>query len=245
MQWWRDRLETPGSELLPDVQIGTDGTKASIYARRRATLFTHLDLLDPAEDGYALRLTISSRLTQVGAADGEREALLGHEHEKIVNRHYTEHHLPRLKALLDEVDYGLEIVDDEGRGHPVIARCSLGDRPPLKVQETLDAKGRLTYLRVLDPVQGEQPFISVRIPVPGETVDEARRERVQRAARMIFRRAKTARVEVGNTKIRGVRDPDAERAVSSFIALGMIPSRPKQAPVAVTPSAAPRRNPAA
>lgn len=232
MEWWRDQLEKPGSELFPDIQIGADGTKNSIYVKRRATLYAHLDLLDAAEDDYAMRMTLSSRLTQVGATDGEREALLGHEHEKIVNRHYTEQHLPRLKALLDRVDFAIDVIDDPDRGHPVIARCVLGERPTLDVEVTLDAKGQLRFLRVVDPIQGEHPIISLRIPAPGKKMEEVRREKVERAARILFRRAKTSSITVRNRKIPEIRDPAAERAVARFIAIGMVAQRALKAAAA-------------
>jgi hypothetical protein len=245
MEWWRDQLEKPGSELFPDIQIGADGTKASIYGKRRATLYAHLDLLDAAEEDYAVRMTLSSRLTQVGATDGEREALLGHEHEKIVNRHDTEQHLPRLKALLDRVDFGIEIVDDQDRGHPVIARCTLGDRPTLDITATLDGNGSLTYLKVVDPLVGEEPIMGLPIPRPGEKVDDTLRERVERMARILFRRAKTCTISVRNRKSPDVRDPAAERAVASFIALGMVSTRTRKASVTSNPTSASLPKPAA
>lgn len=79
------------------------------------------------------------------------------------------------------------------------------------------------------------------IPLPGEKVDETRRDKVERAARFLFRRAKGCIVSVRNRKIPETRDPIAEKAVASFIALGMISKRAQTKPATHVPERAGER----
>lgn len=135
-------------------EIGPDEShnrRSQIFGNRLRTLLDKLKLKCPQEDVYAMRRTLSSKLMQAGAETGTRQRILGHLEGATVDRHYSDHGLPELKAILDSVDYGIEIGRVRGFDFPVITGCATPVLPSLFVEVALAKDGAVSALRISDP----------------------------------------------------------------------------------------------
>lgn len=137
-EWWFDSFHRPGPLLFPGATTGRrDGKASGNFGKRRTTLWTHLGIADWNEDGYVLRRTFLTGLELAGASDAIRQAIAGHEQGEVINRHYTETNLGKLKGFMDRIDFGIEIDEDNRRGYPVIQRCNLDDNRAVRVAARL------------------------------------------------------------------------------------------------------------
>ncbi len=134
--------------LFPEIQPDkSHGRRSQIFGDRLRNLLKTLKLHDPREDIYAMRRTLSSKLLGLGIDTGTRQRILGHLEGTTIDRHYSDHGLLELKALLDSVDYGIEIGTDKRFGFPII----VGNRTAL--QTALDVEVALTDRREISAVQ--------------------------------------------------------------------------------------------
>lgn len=51
-------------------------------------------------------MTVATELLALGAQDHVRQSILGHEHDSVINRHYTQANLHLIKSYLDQIDLG-------------------------------------------------------------------------------------------------------------------------------------------
>lgn len=114
----------------------------------------------PAKDFYAGRMTVSTQLLAAGAPDHVLESILGHEHNAIINRHYTEANLRLMKEFLDRIDLGLVIEFDARHRFPVIRKCALLKERPLAVTLTLDAADQPKCIEIHEPSMGATHIIT-------------------------------------------------------------------------------------
>jgi hypothetical protein len=142
---------------------GQQGLISDIFGKKRGRIFDHLGIRHDREDYFAARMTVSTALLAAGAPDFVRQAILGHEQNQIINRHYTEANLGLLKKYLDQIDLGLEIAMGPA-GFPVIVGCSLLQQKALEVMLQLDTKLRARRIEVRDPETDAYTLIESQLP---------------------------------------------------------------------------------
>jgi hypothetical protein len=217
-----DRFHSAGPLLFPEATTSRrDGKASDNYGKRRRTLWTHLGVADWNEDGYALRHTFLTALKLVKATDGDRQAIAGHEQDDVINRHYTKVNIRELKALMDRLDFGIEIDDDDRRGFPIIRHCSLDDNRAVRVAARL-LDGRLSRVIVTDPSVGERPVITLDLASAENEPVSVLRERTERAARRLHKLLRDRRVRIVNEAEPDIEDRKLQQAVMSFVALGSV-----------------------
>ena len=141
-EWINGIRELPGRFLFPEVaDVATQARLSEIFGGRFTQIRKGLDIIDAEEDFYALRRTFNSRLTAAGVPLPDCQSLLGHRHGDITNLHYTDRRLKELKALVDRVDYHLEIVESEAHGFPIIVACRLDERTGVEIEIDIDDHG--------------------------------------------------------------------------------------------------------
>lgn len=157
--WVVEKLRQGETWAFPEVQPDlSHGRRSQIFGDRLRTLFGHLDLNCPREDVYAMRRTLSSKLLHLGTDTGVRQRILGHLEGSTVDRHYSDDGLKELKAILDSVDYGIEVGRIRAFAFPVITGCATPGLPPLEVEVTLADRGGVAGLRLTDPEMDEVVF---------------------------------------------------------------------------------------
>ncbi len=115
-----------GRPAVPELPCSeADGTTSDPFGKRRRLIFEHLGIRDAQEDFYAGRMTVATELLALGAPNHVRQSILGHEHDSVINRHYTQANLHLIKGFLDQIDLGLTVEFDKRHGFPVIRGCSL------------------------------------------------------------------------------------------------------------------------
>ena len=228
LEWWQDRFFRDGPLLFPEATIGeTTGKASGSDGKRQRTIRCHLGIADWNEDGYALRHTFLTALDLAGAPDPVRQAIAGHEQGEVINRHYTETNLKKLKGFMDRLDFGIEIDEDDARGFPTIRRCTLADGHTIEVAARLEDE-RLVRVIVRDPMVGEQPVIRLDLTkAEGLTRDEVR-ARTERAAERLYRLHEGRRIRIINEVDPGLDDRAVRQAVMSFMALGAVTRRGAQ-----------------
>ena len=142
-------------EILPDA---SNGRRSQTFGDRLRTLFKRLNLDCDREDIYAMRRTLSSKLMQAGIETGTRQKILGHLEGTTVDRHYSDHGLLELKAILDAVNYGIEIGKHRRHDFPVVVRCNTPTLPSVDVDIALADDRKVAALRLVDPATGEAVF---------------------------------------------------------------------------------------
>ena len=144
---------------FPEVQPDASHDRRSqIWGDRMRTLLARLDLKCEREDIYAMRRTLASKLLNLGVDNGVRQRVLGHLEGTTVDRHYSDDGLVELKALLDQVDYGVAVGQKSGFAFPVITGCTVALLPPLEVLVALTDQGAVSALRLCDPDTDETVF---------------------------------------------------------------------------------------
>jgi integrase len=158
LDWWQDSFFREAPLLFPEATIGEQTGKASdSYGKRQRNIRKNLGIADWNEDGYALRHTFLTALDLAGAPDSVRQAIAGHEQGEVINRHYTETNLRKLKGFMDRIDFGIEIEEDDPRGFPTIRRCTLADGHTTEVAARLEDK---RLVRVMAELLGV-PYVQV------------------------------------------------------------------------------------
>jgi hypothetical protein len=105
-------------------------------------------------------MTVSTQLLALRAPDKVRQSIIRHEHDTIINRHYTQANLALMKSYLDRIDLGLVIEYDSRYRFPVIRGCTLLKVRPLSVTLALDSSSQPERLEVHDPSTGATRVIS-------------------------------------------------------------------------------------
>ena len=211
--WLRALPEERGAFLFPEaLERSTVETPSDAFGKHLKHLFARLDLADYDEDFYALRKTLSSKLSDI-VSDGMRQALLGHKSGDILNRHYTAFHARKLKANLDAVDFGAVVEPSKRHGFPVILRCNLGAPKAFDVSVDLGENGAPEVIRVMC---GESLCLEASITAGGATLrdGEGRIEHVTRADAADHYRALLA-----TGVARFPRNPQKRRALEHFDAI--------------------------
>ena len=114
------------------------------------------------EDIYEMRRTLSSKLLALCAETGVRQRILGHLEGSTVDRYYSDHGLPELKALLDQVDYGLQVGRASDVSFPVIMGCSAPMLPSVDVVIHLSDDSKICAIRVCD-THTDETVIAARV----------------------------------------------------------------------------------
>ena len=141
-EWVNERRGQPGFFLFPEVaNVETQSRLSEIFGGRFTSIRKGLEIVDKAEDFYALRRTCNSRLAAAGVSHPECQSLMGHKHNDITNLHYTDRHLRDLKRQIDRIDYHLEIETSPIHGFPIIRQCRLDERPRVLATVDLDEHG--------------------------------------------------------------------------------------------------------
>ncbi len=199
------------------VPLGHDGKLSDIFGKRRTRIFARLGLTDPREDFYAGRMTVSTQLLALGAPDKVRQSIIGHEHDTIINRHYTESNVALMKRYLDRIDLGLVIEHDSRYRFPVIRGCKLLKVRPLSVTLTLDRSSEPDRIEVHDPSSGATRVISAE-----SKMDAADPAAVYANLESMGRRL--ARALGGKPfRIEGLVDALVERKLGLLLAVGTNP----------------------
>jgi integrase len=219
VEWWQDSFFREGPLLFPEATVGHNGKASDSYGKRQHTIRKRLGIADWNEDGYALRHTFLTALDLAGAPDPVRQAIAGHEQGEIINRHYTETNLRKLKGFMDRIDLGIEIEEDDPRGFPTIRRCTLGDGHTIEVAARLEDR-RLVRVIVRDPMIGERPVIRLDLTETGGLTREDLRTRTERAAHRLHRLQQGRRIRIVNEADPALDDRAVRLAVMSFLALG-------------------------
>ena len=223
-KWWYDNFYRPGPLLFPEATISQrDGKASDNYGKQRKTHWAHLGITDWNEDGYALRHTFLAALDLVEASDSVLQAIAGHEQGEVINRHYTETNIGKLKAYMDRLDFGIDIDEDDRRGYLAIRRCPLDDNRAIKVAARL-FDGRLARVIVTDPSVGERPVIRLDLTDADDQPIAVVRERTERAARRLHDLLSGRRLRIVNEAEPDVDDRPLRQAVMSFVALGSVGS---------------------
>lgn len=217
IDWWREQLALPGLLLFPELPLGHDGKLSDIFGKRRTRIFARLGLTDPREDFYAGRMTVSTQLLALGAPDKVRQSIIGHEHDTIINRHYTQANLALMKSYLDRIDLGLVIEHDSRYRFPVIRGCKLLKVRPLSVTLTLDRSSEPDRIEVHDPSSGATRVISAESKM-GAADPAAVYANLESMGRRLARAlgGKPFRIE-------GLVDAFVERKLESLLAVGTDP----------------------
>lgn len=159
LDWVREKLKRKEVWAFPEVLPDANHERRSqIFGDRLRTLLGKLDLQCAREDVYAMRKTLSSRLLHLRVETGVRQRVLGHLDGTTVDRHYSDHGLGDLKAILDAVDYGIVVGRMPGIGFPVNTGCNSKVLPSLQVDVSLTDAGEVSALRVADPDTDETLF---------------------------------------------------------------------------------------
>jgi hypothetical protein len=153
-----------------------------------------------------------------GASDAIRQAIAGHEQGEVINRHYTETNLGKLKGFMDRIDFGIEIDEDNRRGYPVIQRCNLDDNRAVRVAARLSGD-RLVRVIVTDPSVGDRPVIRLDLTEADDEPVESIRDRTHRAARRLHSLLGGRRLRIVNEAAPEIDDRHLRQAVMSFMAL--------------------------
>jgi hypothetical protein len=223
-EWWRAQLALPGELLFPELPSSeVDGTTSDPFGKQRRRIYEHLGIRDPHEDFYAGRMTVATELLALGAQDHVRQSTLGHEHDSVINRHYTQATLDLIKSYLDQIDLGLIIEFDPRYGFPVIRGCSLLDHAPVRVSLTLGGRERPKCIEVWEP----DTDVTHRITAD-ETMDLDDRAAV--AANLDRMGRALAEILAGRRyRIEGIVDQPVERALGVLLALAFTGERaPKE-----------------
>ena len=141
----------------------------------------------------------------------------------MINRHYTETNIGKLKAYMDRLDFGIDIDEDDRRGYLAIRRCPLDDNRAIKVAARL-FDGRLARVIVTDPSVGERPVIRLDLTDADDQPIAVVRERTERAARRLHDLLSGRRLRIVNEAEPDVDDRPLRQAVMSFVALGSVGS---------------------
>jgi integrase len=225
LEWWQDSFFRDGPLLFPEATVGTrDGKASGSYGKRQRRIRSHLGIADWNEDGYALRHTFLTALDLAGAPDSVRQAIAGHEQGEVINRHYTDTNLKKLKGFMDLLDFGIEIDDDDARGFPTIRRCTLADGHTIEIAARLEDK-RLVRVIVRDPMVGEQPVIRLDLTKATCLTRDELRARIERAAERLSRLHEGRRIRIINEADPDLDDRAVRQAVMSFMALGAVTRR--------------------
>ncbi|MBV0893140.1 hypothetical protein KTN05_15090 [Paracoccus sp. Z118] len=157
---WAIALHTRGEIwAFPEIEPGSaTGRRSQIFGDRMRTLLGHLDLKFSDEDIYAMRRTLASKLLHLRVDTGIRQRVLGHLEGTTIDRHYSDDGLAELKALLDQVDYGVTVGSVPGFAYPVITGCSRPMLPSLDVTVALGDQSELLAVRLSDPDTEEVIF---------------------------------------------------------------------------------------
>ena len=148
---------------FPDVEPSeADGRRSQIYGNWMRTYLGKVALRFEDEEIYAIRWTPSSKLLALCAETGVRQRILGHLEGSTVDRYYSDHGLPELKALLDQVDYGLQVGHASGFSFPVIMGCSAPMLPSVDVVIQLSNDGKICAIRVCD-THTDEAFRAARV----------------------------------------------------------------------------------
>ncbi len=151
IEWVNDKRREPGLFLFDEIEVAEASTRLSgIFGGRFTSIRKALDIADESEDFYALRRTFNSRLTAQDVKPGDCAALLGHKQKDITNIHYTDRELPRLKTLMDRIDYRFEIAPTSRFGFPVLVACRLDEREKVDIliDHYDDGNPRLISVRI-------------------------------------------------------------------------------------------------
>lgn len=183
VEWVQSRPESHGPLMFPEAAARTSiGDVTGPFSKSLNRILERLGLKDFDEDLYAMRKTLSSMLRAADVTDGERQAIAGHKHGSILNRHYTAHYTRKLKDAVDKVELGLRIRFDPKRGFATIASCGLAGGTVYDVDVTLNETGEAETISVSSGTTTAPAFSFSR-------VDQMTGERVcQKAVREAARR---------------------------------------------------------
>ncbi|MFA8386515.1 MAG: tyrosine-type recombinase/integrase [Pelagibaca sp.] len=157
---------------FPDVEpSATDSRRSQLFGNRMRTYLGHLNLKFKDEDIYAMRRTLSSKLLALRVDPGVRQRILGHLEGSTVDRHYSDDGLPELKALLDQVDYGVKVGRMNRIAFPVITGCSAPILPSVDVMISLSDDEEICAIRLSDP-DTDETMLAMRVEGSPSPKDE-------------------------------------------------------------------------
>ena len=170
-------------------------------------------------------MTVATELLALGASDHVRQSILGHEHDSVINRHYTQANLELMKSFLDRIDLGLAIEVDARRGFPVIRGCTLLKELPLRVNLTLDANNQPRCIEIHEPTSGVSHVI-----MPERAFDSKDRAAVAENLDRMGRRL--AAILTGRRyRIEGMVDETVQRVLGVLLAVAFAGALQTTAPV--------------
>ena len=203
----------PDAPLFPEIAAGAGlSDMRDIFGKRMATVFRGIGIKDWNEDFYALRRTLSTALSKAGAEESKRQAIAGHSSGTVLNIHYTSHAMQDLKAVLDQVDFGLSITWSEKHGFPVIRGCDLTE-PMVDVGIVLAGDGGAASISIGD---GKHPELVVTVAGKARPRKSAGPLAPVRDAAEAARLVQTA---LRGRKPRPLRDPARQRALEHLLML--------------------------
>lgn len=151
-EWIVEKARANEIWAFPEVEPSeADGRRSQIYGNRMRTYLGKIELKFEDEDIYAMRRTLSSKLLALCAETGVRQRILGHLEGSTVDRYYSDHGLPELKALLDQVDYGLQVGRACAASFPLITGCSAPILPSADLVIHMSDQGKICAIQVCDP----------------------------------------------------------------------------------------------
>lgn len=182
VEWIQSRPESHGPLIFPEAAARTSiGDVTGPFSKSLNRILERLGLKDFDEDLYAMRKTLSSMLRAADVTDGERQAIAGHKHGSILNRHYTTHYTRKLKDAVDKAEFDLTIRFDPKLGFATIASCGLSGGTVYDVDVTLDDLGEAEGISIKVGNKAEPVFHFDRID---QTTGERHcQSNVQKAAR--------------------------------------------------------------